>query len=143
MTKRNKIISWIGQSVVAVILGQSLFFKFTGAPEAVQLFTALGVEPWGRIGLGLVELGTVILLLTPRGAATGALLAIGMMIGAIGSHLFVLGVEVQGDGGTLFAMAWVVLAAASAVAWVRRGSIPVLGSLFFTNGESIEPVSTG
>ncbi len=143
MTKRNKIISWIGQIVVAVILGQSLFFKFTGAPEAVQLFTALGAEPWGRIGLGLVELATVILLLTPRGAATGALLAIELMVGAIGSHLFVLGVDLQGDGGTLFAMAWVVLAAASAVAWVRRGSIPVLGSLFFTNGESIEPVSTG
>ena len=143
MTKRNKIISWIGQIIAAVILSQSLFFKLSGAPEAVHIFTVLGVEPWGRIGIAVFELATVIMLLTPRGAATGAVLAIGLMIGAVGSHLFVLGVDLQGDGGTLFAMAWVVLAAASAVAWVRRGSIPVLGSLFFTNGESIEPVSTG
>ena len=143
MTKRNKLISWSGQVIAAVILAQSLFFKFSGAPEAVHIFTALGVEPWGRIGIAVFELATVILLLTPRGAATGALLAIGLMIGAIGSHLLVLGVDLQGDGGTLFAMAWVVLFAASAVTWIRRRSIPLLGSLFYTNEESIEPASAG
>jgi len=143
MTKRTKLISWTGQIVVATILAQSLFFKFSGAPEAVHIFTALGVEPWGRIGVGLVELVTVLLLLTPRGAATGALLSIGLMIGAIGSHLLVLGIDLQGDGGTLFVMAWVVLIAGSAVAWVRRRDLPVLGHLFHSNEKSIEPVSAG
>jgi putative oxidoreductase len=143
MTKRANIIAWAGQIIVAVILAQSLFFKFIGAPEAINMFTALGVEPWGRLALGVFELVTVLLLLTPRWAATGALLAIGLMIGAIGSHLLVLGISVQGDGGTLFAMAWVVLIVAAVVAWIRRRSIPVLGSLFQTNGESIEPVSAG
>jgi len=128
MTNRTKTISWIGQIVAAVILGQSLFFKFTGAPEAVHIFTALGVEPWGRSALGLVELGTVILLLVPGTAALGAVLAMGLMVGAIGSHLTVLGVSVRGDGGTLFVMAWVVLVASAVVAWVRRRELPVVGA---------------
>ncbi|HSM17456.1 MAG TPA: DoxX family protein [Gemmatimonadales bacterium] len=125
---RNALrLSWVAQIIAAVILGQSLFFKFTGAPEAVYIFERLGVEPWGRYATGIVELVTVVLLLIPRTAGVGALLAIGLMVGAVGSHLTVLGINVQGDGGTLFGMAIVTLIAAVIVARIRRKEIPMLG----------------
>ena len=116
--------------IAAAIVGQTLFFKFTGAPESVYLFTALGAEPWGRIGSGVVDLVAVVLLLTSRGAALGALLTIGLMIGAIGAHLTKLGIEVQGDGGTLFVLAWVVLVSSVVVVFLRRNQLPFIGDSF-------------
>ncbi len=122
---RNALrLSWVAQIIAAVILGQSLFFKFTGAPEAIYIFERLGVEPWGRYATGIVELAAVVLLLIPRTAGVGALLAIGLMIGALGSHLTVLGINVQGDGGLLFGMGIVTLIAAVTVALIRRSEIP-------------------
>jgi hypothetical protein len=130
MLSRGAVItSWIGQLTAAIILGQTLFFKFTGAPEARYIFTTLGVEPWGRYATGTLELITVILLLTPRTAALGAVLAMGLMGGAILSHLTRLGIEVQGDGGLLFGLAITTLLAATIVAIIRRGQIPILGAL--------------
>lgn len=129
METRHRTLSWILQVVAAAILGQTLFFKFTGAPEAVWIFTTLGVEPYGRIFTGVVELVAVVALLVPRTAALGAALALGLMVGAIGSHLFVLGIEVQGDGGTLFVLALVTTAASAGVAWLRRAELPVVGAL--------------
>jgi hypothetical protein len=126
------ITSWIGQLTAAIILGQTLFFKFTGAPEARYIFSTLGVEPWGRYATGTLELITVILLLTPRTAALGAVLAMGLMGGAIMSHLTRLGIEVQGDGGLLFGLAITTLLAATIVAIIRRGQIPILGTLLFS-----------
>lgn len=122
---KARIGSWIAQLIAAVILGQTLFFKFSGAPEALALFESLGAEPWGRIGTGVVELIAVVLLLTPRLAAYGGLLAAGLMVGAIGSHLTRVGIEVNGDGGTLFAMAWVVLFSGLVVAYLRRHELPL------------------
>ena len=119
-------VSWILQIVVALILAQTLFFKLTGAAEARELFATLGAEPWGRLGTGFIELLIVILVLIPRRAVVGALLAISVMAGAIVSHLTVLGIEVAGDGGTLFAMATIVLLAAAGVAWLRRADIPLV-----------------
>lgn len=124
---KARVISWIAQLAAAAILGQTLFFKFSGAPEAVAIFQKLGAEPWGRIGTGVAELITVLLLLTPRLAAFGGLLAAGLMVGAIGSHLTRLGIEVEGDGGTLFAMAWVVLICGLLVAYLRREALPLPG----------------
>lgn len=121
-------VSWIAQIVAAAILLQTLFFKFTGAPESIYIFETLGAEPWGRIGSGVVELMAGLLLLTPSRAALGAVLGAGVMVGAIGSHLTKLGIEVQGDGGTLFAMACVVLLCCLTVAWLRRDSLPIVGS---------------
>ena len=133
MLSRGAVItSWIGQLTAAIILGQTLFFKFTGAPEARYIFSTLGVEPWGRYATGTLELITVILLLTPRTAALGAVLAMGLMGGAIMSHLTRLGIEVQGDGGLLFALAITTLLAATIVAIIRRGQIPILGTLLFS-----------
>ena len=107
--KSKSIISWILRIIAAVILLQTLYFKFTGHPESVVLFTKLGVEPWGRIGTGIIELITGIMLLIPATAFIGAALGVGLMAGAIGSHLTVIGIESHGDGGQLFIMAIIVM----------------------------------
>lgn len=125
-----KRLSWVAQVVVAVILAQTLFFKFTAAPESVYIFTTLGLEPWGRIGSGIAELVAAVLLLVPATAALGALVALGVIVGAIGSHLGPLGIEVMGDGGLLFALACVVLAGSLVVLWIRRRELPVVGARF-------------
>ena len=124
-----RVASWVGQLAAAAILGQTLFFKFTGAPESVYIFSKLGMEPWGRIGTGVLELAAAVMLLIPSLAGLGALLAVGLMAGALFSHLTKLGIEVQGDNGLLFALAVVVLMAASTVAVLRRRQIPLPGPL--------------
>ena len=120
-------VSWSLQLIVAGILLQTLFFKFTGAAESVYIFSTLGAEPWGRIGSGVVELIAALLLLHPATIAIGALLALGVITGAIVSHVTVLGIEVQGDGGLLFFLALVVLASSAAILALRRSDIPVVG----------------
>lgn len=107
--KLVNIISWLLRITAAVILLQTLYFKFTGQPESVELFTKLGVEPWGRIGTGVIELIASILLLVPATVVIGAFLGVGLMAVAILSHLTVIGIESQGDGGELFMLAIVVL----------------------------------
>jgi putative oxidoreductase len=119
--------SWILQIVVAGILLQTLFFKFTGAAESVYIFSTLGAEPWGRIGSGVVELIAAVLLLVPATATIGAALALAVITGAIFSHLTVLGIEVQGDGGLLFALAVSVFAASALILMLRRADIPFVG----------------
>jgi putative oxidoreductase len=121
------IASWGLQLVVAGILLQTLFFKFTGAAESVYIFSTLGVEPWGRILSGIVELIAAILLLAPATTTVGAVLALGVMAGAIGSHLTVLGIEVMGDGGLLFGLAIIVFASSLAILILRRSEIPLIG----------------
>lgn len=122
--------SWIFQLVAAVILAQTLFFKFSGAEESKYIFSTLGVEPWGRLVAGGVELIAVVLLLIPRTVTLGALLALGLMTGALGSHLTKLGVVVKNDGGLLFVLAATVFACSAAVLVLRRRQIPVIGPLF-------------
>jgi hypothetical protein len=119
------IFSWALRMTAAVILLQTLFFKFTGAPESVYIFTKLHAEPWGRIGSGIVELIAAALLLTPRFNWRGSVIALGVMAGAIASHLTVLGIEVQGDKGLLFALALIVFLA-SATNLALHTEIPVI-----------------
>lgn len=107
--------------VVAAILAQTLYFKFTGAPESVYIFQTLGIEPWGRIGSGIAELVAAVLLLLPRTAVWGAVLSLGVISGAILSHLTMLGIEIQGDGGLLFGLAVVVFIGSAVIAWHERG----------------------
>ncbi len=126
----RKRLSWAAQIVAAAILLQTLFFKFTGAPESIYIFETLGLEPWGRIGSGIAELIASVLLLIPATAAVGGVIGIGLMAGAIGSHLTRLGIEVQGDGGLLFALAWLVLVSCAVVAWLRRRSLPAIGGFW-------------
>src|ERR1700730_10003594 len=108
--KALHILDWVIRIVVAIILLQTLFFKFTGAKESVYIFTTLGAEPWGRIGSGVVELIASVLLLVPRTVVFGAILALGTICGAIFSHLTKLGITIPavGDGGLLFGLALVV-----------------------------------
>jgi hypothetical protein len=119
-------VSWTAQIIAAIIMGQTLFFKFTGAPEPVYIFTTLGAEPWGRLGTAVLELVAVVLLLTPRTALLGAALGMGLMFGAIGSHLTKLGIVVKDDGGLLFAMALVTFAACAAVVFIRRAQLAAI-----------------
>ncbi len=126
--RRNVIASWCLQIVVAAILAQTLYFKFTAAPESVYIFTTLGLEPAGRIGSGVAELIAVVLLLIPRTPVLGAVLALGVITGAIASHLTKLGIVVQGDGGLLFGLALVVFFGALGILIIRRKQIPLLGS---------------
>jgi uncharacterized membrane protein YphA (DoxX/SURF4 family) len=102
------VVVWILRLASAIVLLQTLFFKFTAAPESVYIFTKVGMEPWGRIGSGVVELIASILILYPRTTSIGALLALGTISGAIFFHLTKLGIVVQNDGGQLFILACIV-----------------------------------
>ena len=96
MKFRNLFI-WILRIVPAVILLQTLYFKFTAHPQSVKLFTLLGMEPWGRIGTGIAELIAAVLLLIPRFTVLGALMGLGLMSGALFFHLNGIGVKFDGD----------------------------------------------
>jgi hypothetical protein len=126
---QNGII-WLLRLLVAGILLQTLFFKFSGAPESIWIFSTLGAEPWGRIGSGVAELVAAILILWPRTTGIGAALSIGIISGAILSHLLFLGIEVEGDGGLLFGLALAVFAGSAVLAWLFRRDIPVVGRWF-------------
>lgn len=126
MTKSLTILTWVARIAAAFILLQTLFFKFSGADESVYIFSKLGVEPWGRILSGVMELIASILLLIPAVTVFGALLGLGIMTGAILSHLLVLGVEIQSDGGQLFVYAIIVFICCLFLAWVERKKIPIL-----------------
>jgi len=129
LTITQKIASWIVRLTAAVILLQTLFFKFTGAPESVYIFTKVGLEPWGRYGSGVVELIASILLLSSCYCWLGALLALGVMGGAIISHLTVLGIVVQDDGGLLFALAITVAVCSLITLALHRRQIPFVAKL--------------
>ena len=130
LSRVQLVASWVLQIVAAVILLQTLFFKFTGAEESVYIFSRLGAEPAGRIGSGIVELIAATLLVIPSTTTLGAALALGVMSGAILSHLTVLGVEVKGDGGLLFGLAMTVFLSAAIVLVLRRAEIPYVGRFF-------------
>jgi putative oxidoreductase len=127
MTPVTNAVGLLLRITAAAILLQTLYFKFTGAEESVYIFTALGAEPWGRLASGVAELVTAVLLIVPGTASIGGLLALGVMSGAILSHLTILGIDVRGDGGLLFALAVLVWLAAAGVVWIYRGLLPLVG----------------
>jgi len=113
--------------VVAIILLQTLYFKFTGAEESVYIFTKLGMEPAGRIGSGIVELIAAITILIPSLTWLGALLALGTISGALFFHFTKLGFVVMDDGGTLFVLACIVFVSSAILLWKNRNNIPIIG----------------
>ena len=119
------IFIWILKILAVVILLQTLYFKFTAHPQSVQLFTTLGMEPWGRIGTGVAELITSILILIPRTTLLGALMGLGLMAGAIFFHLTKLGVNFGGDV-VLFMYALIVFVCCLALIIIYRKNIPQL-----------------
>ena len=126
------ILSWSLRGIVAAILLQTLFFKFTAAKESVYIFSTLGLEPWGRIGTGVVELIAAILLLVPSTVAYGAILSLGVISGAIFSHLTRLGITLPAvdDYGELFALAVTVFVCSAAILFLHRHELPLVGGFF-------------
>ncbi|MGZ3724311.1 MAG: DoxX family membrane protein [Pseudobdellovibrio sp.] len=118
----NKFILLL-RLIAAGILLQTLYFKFSGAPESVYIFQSLHAEPYGRWFAGVSELIASVLLLVPATQIFGALMAIGIMAGAILSHLFVLGIVVQNDGGLLFGLALVVTVCSALIVILKRKEI--------------------
>ena len=108
MEKLSLSLYWSARIIAVIILAQTLFFKFSGAAESIYIFTTVGMEPLGRIGIGILELVAAALLLFNKAAWFGGVLALGLMLGAIGMHLTKLGISVQGDGGYLFFLAVLV-----------------------------------
>ena len=130
LSKGLVVLSWVLRIIIAIILLQTLFFKFTGAEESKYIFsTLMGAEnEWiGRIGSGVVELIAVILILYPATTWLGALLALGTMAGAIMSHLTQLGIVVKDDGGLLFGLAVLVFVASAILLFLNRKLIPLVG----------------
>jgi uncharacterized membrane protein YphA (DoxX/SURF4 family) len=128
-SKSISILSWILRITATVILAQTLFFKFTAAPESVYIFDKVGLGAPGRIGSGIAELIAAILLLIPSTVWLGAGLALAVMGGAIMSHLTVLGIVVMNDHGLLFGLALTVAACSAVLLVIHRRSIPIIGKL--------------
>jgi len=123
---KTTVFTWILRLTAALILLQTLFFKFTASEESVYIFSTLGMEPYGRIGSGIIELIAAILILMTRTTLLGALLGAGVMLGAIFSHIFVLGVEVKNDGGLLFILAIITFLCCSGLVFKHKSKIPDL-----------------
>jgi hypothetical protein len=128
------VTSWALRLIVAVILLQTLFFKFTAAKESVYIFSTLGMEPWGRIGSGIFELVSSLLLLIPSTLTLGAVMAIAATGSAILFHLAKLGIALPavGDHGELFALAIVVVLCSAGVLLLHRQELPWIGRSFST-----------
>lgn len=104
---KNKIL-WVLRLAISAILLQTLYYKFTAHPDSVFIFESLGVEPFGRIGLGIIEFITAILILINSTRILGLLLSLLIILGAIFSHFIVLGLQIANDGGGLFSLAIIV-----------------------------------
>lgn len=127
MKNPANILLWIARLVAAIIMLQTLYFKFLGEPESIYIFTSVGIEPWGRYGTGVAELIASVLILMPRTSWIGAGLALGIMGGAILTHLTILGIEVQGDGGYLFFLAAAVAVCSAVILYLTRNQwVPVM-----------------
>ncbi len=122
----NKNLQFVLRLTVAIILLQTLYYKFGAHEDSVYIFMTLGLEPHGRIGIGVMELIASILILIKRTSWAGALLSVGLMAGAIFSHLTQLGIEVKGDGGQLFYMAIGTWVLSLFVLWSERKQIPFI-----------------
>lgn len=123
ITKTAKFISWLFQILAAIILLQTMYFKFAGAEESVYIFETVGMEPWGRYVSAILELISGIVLLLPGLSWIGALLGLIVISVAIFFHITVLGIEVMGDGGALFYLATTVFISCLAIIWIRREEI--------------------
>ena len=123
MEKSKTLFYWAVRLVAAIIMLQTLYFKFTGSEESVYIFSTVGMEPWGRIAVGIFELVASVLILINLTAWLGALLALGLMAGAIVMHLTILGIEVKGDGGQLFLYALIVAVCSAIVLVFNKGTI--------------------
>jgi len=128
MKKSHHLISWILQIVIVVLIAQTLPFKFSAHPDSVALFTSLDMEPHGRIMTGVIELIACILLLIPVSSVYGALLAAGLMSGALIGHITKLGFS--GSNGVIGVMAIIILVASLIILFLRRAQLPIINRMF-------------
>jgi uncharacterized membrane protein YphA (DoxX/SURF4 family) len=126
--KYNNIVTWVLRVIAALILLQTLYFKFTAHPQSVKLFTQLGMEPWGRLGTGIVELIASIFILYPRTTGYGALLGLGTMSGAIFFHLTKLGIVFDGDV-VLFLYAVITFVCCAILVWLYKTQLLIFFKL--------------
>jgi uncharacterized membrane protein YphA (DoxX/SURF4 family) len=112
--------------IVALILIQTLRFKFTAHPDSVFIFQKAGLEPYGRIGIGVLELIAGILLIIPKTVWIGATLTLGIISGAILMHLTKIGIEVNNDGGILFVTACTIFILSLIILFYHKKYIPFL-----------------
>jgi len=133
MASFSTIGIWILRLLAAIILLQTLYFKFSAAPESIYIFSKLGMEPWGRIGIGILELIAGILILVPVTTPFGSLLASALMAGAIFFHITKLGITVQNDGGQLFIYALLVLVSSTALVIIYRGDLLTVKKLLLNH----------
>jgi len=124
MLRKNFLLLRI---IIAILLIQTLYFKFTAHPDSVYIFSQIGLEPFGRIGIGILELITAILILNPKSIWLGSLLSIGIISGAILMHLTKLGIEINNDGGILFYIALTIFTLSIIILIKTRKSIPIIG----------------
>jgi uncharacterized membrane protein YphA (DoxX/SURF4 family) len=127
-------VPWAAQIVVAIILAQTLFFKFTYAPETQVIFGERGGRPVAT-AVGVVELVCVLLLLIPATASIGAALSFAVIGGAIFTHFTSLGIQIRDpatgetDGGLLFALALIVAAGSIVVLTFRWRELPLVRAI--------------
>jgi putative oxidoreductase len=106
---------WLTQIALAAMFMFIGGLKLTGAPQLVALFDAIGIGQWFRYVTGSIEVASAVALLVPGWAAFGVLLLIPTMVGAVFTHLFIVG----GSAGP----ATVLLIGSLAIAWARRDQL--------------------
>jgi putative oxidoreductase len=113
--RRARVVSgilWALQIFSAAMFLMAGVSKLAGLPMMVQMFGVIGIGQWFRYATGTIEVVSAVLLLIPTAAAYGAAVLAVTMIGAIITHLFIV-------GGSP-AMPIVLLAATTVIAWARR-----------------------
>jgi len=126
----HKNISLAIRLLIAIILIQTLRYKFTAHPDSVYIFSKIGLEPVGRIGIGVLELIAAVLILIPKSIWAGAVLTVGIISGAIFMHLTILGIEINQDHGKLFYTALIILTLGLIVSWNQRKNMPIIKNYF-------------
>ena len=121
-------VSWILRLFVAIILTQTLYFKFSGHADSVEIFSALNMEPLGRILIGILELIAAILILVPGTVAYGAILAWGIMSGAIIGHFTDIGFA--GGLKSLFFLGLAIWVCSTILLFLYRNQFPLLRHMF-------------
>ena len=111
--KAMNIILWVLQIGAAAMFLMAGSLKLAGGEQVVGMFNSIGLGQWFRYLTGAMEVAGALMLLIPRLSGVGALLLVGVMIGAVITHLFVI-------GGSPF-MAIVLLVVSFIIAWGRRG----------------------
>lgn len=129
LSRNQKVISWVFQIAIAVILVWMGYLKVSGNEVSVFMFNELGI-PGTRVIIGIIEIFTALFLISSNLSPVGAIVAFGTMIGALIAHTFVLGIDIAGDEGSTFLLLFVVMILSLSIMWIRRKELPLIGHTF-------------